>query len=68
MPVPAPSEEESSSANSPVLGYGSYSALSMALGFLFLGHGQRTFKGTIEAGKGKGQGGGGEIITWLLVS
>ena len=53
VPMPPHSEDEAAASSStpPVLGYGSYSALSMALGFLFLGHGERTFGRTPEAGK-----------------
>jgi anaphase-promoting complex subunit 1 len=34
----------------PIVGYGSYSALSLALGFLFLSGGQQTFDTTKDAG------------------
>jgi hypothetical protein len=35
----------------PTVGYGSYSALSLALGFLFLSGGEKTFDTTKDAGK-----------------
>ncbi len=35
----------------PIVGYGSYSALSLALGFLFLSGGEQTFDTTKDAGK-----------------
>lgn len=38
-------------ANPPFVGYGSYSALSLALGFLFLSGGEQTFDTTQDAGK-----------------
>ena len=47
-PSPAPGEV---TANPPIVGYGSYSALSLALGFLFLSGGEQTFDTTKDAGK-----------------